>query len=231
VVALLDAQGNRLAEASGTLERTFYRKSMEELSPRPLNPFPHWPGVPVAGKNGYGEPKCVSCPMSHYTSDARAAGFQGTELVYLLVGEDGSVKDVFVAEGLPGGLSDQTVSTLKTWRFEPVHGPDGKPVTVQVPVDAVFQLIREKSRCLSCPPVRYTKEARKAKVEGTLTLKLLVDKEGNVREVNVEQGLPHGLTEQAVDTVKKWKFKPFLGPDGNPIEKSLDIELNFRLPR
>jgi protein TonB len=66
-----------------------------------------------------------------YTDDARAAGVEGTVVLDLIVGEDGHVRDVRVAQGLPHGLSEAAVAALRDCRFTPGER-DGKPVPVRV---------------------------------------------------------------------------------------------------
>jgi len=74
----------------------------------------------------------------------------------------------------------------------------------------------------------YSEEARKAKYSGTVTLAVIVDAEGHVREPRVIKSLGMGLDEKAMEAVMKWKFKP--GMKGNQaVNVRATIEVNFRL--
>ena len=42
-------------------------------------------------------------------------------------------------------------------------------------------------------------------------------------------GLPFGLTEEAIETVKKWKLRPATGPDGKPAAVREEVELGIFL--
>ena len=52
--------------------------------------------------------------------------------------------------------------------------------------------------------------------------------DGRARDVRVERSLGYGLDEQAIRTIKKWKFKPAT-MGGTPVAVEIKIEVNFRL--
>ena len=83
--------------------------------------------------------------------------------------------------------------------------------------------------CIHCPLPPYTNEARKARIEGTITLILLVEEDGFVHGVVIKRGMPFGLNKSSVESVKKWKFDPARGPDGKAAAVQFDVEINFRL--
>jgi TonB family protein len=74
----------------------------------------------------------------------------------------------------------------------------------------------------------YAEPARKAKLEGSVTLKAIVDAEGNARDISVVSGLGMGLDEKAIEAVRRWKFKPGL-KDGKPVNTWASFQLNFVL--
>lgn len=84
-------------------------------------------------------------------------------------------------------------------------------------------------KCVYCPSAEYTDKARKAKLQGTVMLAVVVEPDGAVRDANVTKGLGYGLDESAVKTVKKWSFKPAVDRDGNPVPVKLVVEVNFHL--
>jgi protein TonB len=55
---------------------------------------------------------------------------------------------------------------------------------------------------------RYTDEARKAGVEGTVTLALVVQPDGTTSDVTVVSGLPHGLSDAAALALRACRFTP-----------------------
>ena len=82
--------------------------------------------------------------------------------------------------------------------------------------------------CVYCPSPDYTDLARTAKYRGTVELSLIVTKEGAVNSVVVLKGAPFSLTQKAIDTVQKWKFKPakFHG-QSVPVRVPVDIEFQL----
>jgi len=95
---------------------------------------------PKAGKEGYSTPKCGSCPEPPFTDEAVAQGIQGTVQLDAAIDAIGRVQDLRVIRRLPAGLTDQAISTVKGWKFEPAEGPDGKAAAVTVMILVTFQL-------------------------------------------------------------------------------------------
>lgn len=75
----------------------------------------------------------------------------------------------------------------------------------------------------------YPPEAGRARIEGTVVLLAVIAKDGTVRDVRVESGLPV-LAQAAIDAVKQWRYKPYL-LNGEPIEVDSQITINFTLSR
>ena len=78
------------------------------------------------------------------------------------------------------------------------------------------------------PDPEYSDKARKAHIQGTLTLSLLVGADGRPHDLKVQRGLGYGLDEEAIKAVKRWKFDPAVR-DGKPVEASINIEVSFRM--
>lgn len=77
--------------------------------------------------------------------------------------------------------------------------------------------------------IRYPKEALAAKIEGTVSVRYIVDYKGNVIEANVISPLGHGCDEEAIRLVKGLKFR--IPEDGKIKSKyARKIHIHFRLP-
>jgi TonB family protein len=74
----------------------------------------------------------------------------------------------------------------------------------------------------------YSEEARKAKYNGEVTLTVVVDATGRVKNVQVVRGVGMGLDEKAIEAVSKWKFKPGM-KNGQPVAVMANIVVTFRL--
>lgn len=82
---------------------------------------------------------------------------------------------------------------------------------------------------LSKPLPLYTEEARRQRIKGTVQLKVIINKEGRVSQVEIIKSLNPGLDESAVKTVKeKWKFRPAT-LNGQPVLFEAIIEVVFTL--
>ncbi|MGH9575280.1 MAG: energy transducer TonB [Candidatus Acidiferrales bacterium] len=97
-------------------------------------------GYPTAGIGGYGTPSCLYCPNAQFSDEAVKAKYQGTVLVSAIIGADGRVLDAKVVKSLGLGLDENAVAAVKTWRFKPALGPDGKPTAVRQTIEVVFHL-------------------------------------------------------------------------------------------
>jgi periplasmic protein TonB len=72
-------------------------------------------------------------------------------------------------------------------------------------------------------------KAKAAKYQGTVVLDVVVSAQGRTERIIVVKGPGLGLEEKSIEAVKKWKFKPATGPDGNPVAVRIPIEITFRL--
>ena len=84
-------------------------------------------------------------------------------------------------------------------------------------------------RCVYCPSPSFTDEARRAKINGSVVLQVVVTASGRAENISVLRKLGYGLDQNAIETVKAWQFKPASGPDGNPISTIVPIEVTFRI--
>ncbi len=88
---------------------------------------------------GVSAPKVIYQPDPEFSEEARKAKFQGTCVVWFIVGPDGKPRDIRVHRTLGLGLDEKAVEAVKNWRFEPAM-KDGKPVAVQVSAEVSFRL-------------------------------------------------------------------------------------------
>jgi protein TonB len=74
----------------------------------------------------------------------------------------------------------------------------------------------------------YSDEARKAKLQGSVQLLIEIDEKGAPRNIAIRQGLGLGLDQKAIESVKRWRFRPATR-NGHPIPSNALIEVFFRL--
>lgn len=73
----------------------------------------------------------------------------------------------------------------------------------------------------------YPQLARQARIQGTVVLQALIDKNGDVRDLSLVSGHPM-LAPAAIEAVKQWKYKPYL-LEGQPVAVETQIVVNFQL--
>ena len=81
---------------------------------------------------------------------------------------------------------------------------------------------------LSKTEPEYSEDARKARVQGTVVLRIEVNTLGQAQNVSVRQSLGMGLDDRAMEAVRKWKFNPGK-VNGKPAVVVAYVEVNFRL--
>jgi protein TonB len=84
------------------------------------------------------------------------------------------------------------------------HGGRKGGLAAPVPAYEVTTMPLPQGRCEG----KYTPDAMRAAIEGTVILDVIVSETGRVRDVHVVSGLGHGLTEAAVAAVKGCRFSP-----------------------
>jgi hypothetical protein len=83
------------------------------------------------------------------------------------------------------------------------------------------------ARCTDMPAPPSTPEASKAKVGGTLQMEAVVTVLGSRAGARIVSGLPYGLNDQALKTLKTWRCKPGT-LDGVPVSMLVPFEDTFR---
>jgi protein TonB len=83
--------------------------------------------------------------------------------------------------------------------------------------------------CVYCPYPTYTDEARHGKVQGSVTLQVLVGADGRAQDVRIVKGIGFGLDERAVATVGGWRFTPARDGAKHAVATWVTVEAVFRL--
>ena len=125
-----------------------------------------------------------------------------------------------VVGGIPGGVLGDVL-----------HGTGGAPVLAKTPAPMPRRVrvpaqVAEANLIHDVAP-QYPPEAGRKRIEGTVVLMAVIGKDGIVREVRVESGLPL-LAQAAIDAVKQWRYKPYL-LNGEAVEVDSHITINFTL--
>jgi TonB family protein len=91
-----------------------------------------------------------------------------------------------------------------------------------------FRLSPEAAKLISAPvSPEYPVLAKQMNVQGSVVLQALVEKDGNIQDVQVLSG-PDILSSAAVEAVKQWHFKPYYQA-GEPVQSQVEITVNFTI--
>ncbi|MBZ5645832.1 MAG: energy transducer TonB [Acidobacteriia bacterium] len=88
---------------------------------------------------GVSAPRAIYDPEPEYSEEARKAKYQGTVVLWVVVGPDGRVREIRVSRSLGMGLDEKAMEAVRQWRFDPAR-KDGQPVPVQVSIEVNFRL-------------------------------------------------------------------------------------------
>ena len=91
-----------------------------------------------------------------------------------------------------------------------------------------FTDVSKRAKVLEVPAAEYTDEARVYRIRGTVVVTAVFCRNGKITNIEVVRGLPHGLTEKAVESTRAMKFEP-AQKDGQPVSQRFRRELSFDL--
>jgi TonB family protein len=172
-----------------------------------------------------------------YPPEAKAMRIQGNVVLSVTVDKSGKVSNLEVLSG-PEQLVKAALDAVKQWEYEPpAIAPAVTTVTVnftlsdsEAQAQAIYRVggdVRAPKPTFK-PDPPYTKEARKDKIQGKVDLSLVVDAEGNVAEARVVKALDPGLDQNALRTIRTWKFEPATR-NGKPVPVRVTVEVEFKL--
>lgn len=207
------------------------------------------PGIASSIEVALGEPLEWSSPK--FPKRALIAKVQGEVKLVLSVSDKGTVTNVSVMSGDPE-LAQAAEQAARRWKYVPFFrggkaipvsttvtlqfkiGDAGKPeITASYQpraIGPIFTITNDvvPPKALYAPNPEYSKEARKAGIEGTCVLDIVVGPDGSAHNIRVSRSLGKGLDEEAIEAVKHWKFQPAM-KDGQPVAVAAKIEVSFRL--
>jgi len=182
-----------------------------------------------------------------YTEEAKSKHIEGRVIVRGIIGKDGTLSDVKVAQSLNPGLDQKAVEAVRQWKFTPAS-KGGKPVRVAMSVALEFKLpsaadpnfgagaYREGEPGLVPPkPIKtaqpfYSSAAMREKIQGEVWIEAIVRPDGTVGDLRVVRSLDQkfGLDDAAVAAAKRWQFVPGKIAD-QPVPVLIQMVLEFRL--
>lgn len=80
----------------------------------------------------------------------------------------------------------------------------------------------------SKPRAMYTDEARQNNIQGNVKLRVAFLSSGQIGEITTLEGLPDGLTEEAIAAAREIRFEPAV-KDGVPYSKVMTLQYTFSI--
>src|SRR6185295_7740539 len=131
-------------------------------------------------------------------------------------------------------VSEQDVQTVQAARGRLPSPPP--PPTIPPPWPAAEAAgavragngIRPPQRTKSATPI-YSREAREARVQGTVRVEILVGTDGKVKDARVLQSASPLLDQPAIDSARRWEFTPtIVNGEPRPIVLMMEVDFNLR---
>jgi TonB family protein len=131
--------------------------------------------------------------------------------------------------GAPGTLLDS--HSIEA----PPPGPSPGPEPLRLPAadpekKAKEALEVERPKILAQLPPQYPLAARKQKVEGTVIVESIIDRDGSILNARILKNQPMGLGISAVEAVCGWRFKPAT-LKGEPVKVYYVLTVTFKLEK
>ena len=194
--------------------------------------------------NGVSTPVVVTESKPSYTPGALLRRVRGSVGLECIVEMNGSVSGVRVTKPLDPELDVQAVAALTQWRFKPGM-KDGKAVRTLIEVEMSFTLgsgprldsadVHKPGAAGVLMPTllkevkpEYPLSKRSSGIQGIVTLDCVVLTDGTVGDVRVARGLDPDLDQEAIRSMRQWRFKPGQ-KDGKPVPVQVSVEISFTL--
>jgi TonB family protein len=110
----------------------------------------------------------------------------------------------------------------------PDHLPDSRPATGPVQPEV---RIASLPSCDYCPSAEYSEAARKKGLEGTVVLQAIVQPDGTATDIQVVNSPDPELTQMAMNSMGRWRFKPARNADGEPVAYREAVEVGLHLAK
>jgi len=109
--------------------------------------------------------------------------------------------------------------------------PEWRRADDNTPDDEIYHAKKDDvlpPRATYTPEPEFSEQARRAKFQGVVILKIVINKAGNVVRVRLERALGMGLDQNAMEGVERWRFSPATR-NGQPVAVQMNIEVSFNL--
>jgi TonB family protein len=109
-------------------------------------------------------------------------------------------------------------------------GPGGSDGSNPEDPDRIYPApqVTERARVLAKPEPQYTEDARRNQITGSVVLRVVFSRNGEVTNIRAIHPLPYGLTERAIAAARQIRFRPATR-EGRAVNVYMQLEYNFNL--
>jgi len=166
-----------------------------------------------------------SNPQPHLVGATALIGRRQLSQRISLIAQEASMYRSRVASLLVLSAATVAAATLSAATSVPMVSPHAQTEQVYRPGNGVTlpSVVREVKP-------EYTDEAKAQKIQGSVSLRIVVLADGTVGDIQVTRSLDdkYGLDRQAGRAATKWLFKPGT-KDGKPVPVEVELEMTFTL--
>jgi TonB family protein len=138
-------------------------------------------------------------------------------------GSNNGIVGKVASAGIPGNTAASTanIGKVASTGIPGMTAASVTPKAIAGPADTAVEV-------LSKPQPQYTSDARLAKVQGDVVLRVTFTATGQILVQGVVQGLGHGLDEEARRVTERIRFRPATH-NGKPVDSTNNIRISFQL--
>jgi len=135
---------------------------------------------------------------------------------------------------------DKEIGSFKTKIYRSGSDSDHKPLLLRDDESGItFPVYRENvtqspppyvPHCMTCPDPVYPDAARRKRLQGVVVFFVTINLQGTAEQISLVKSFDPSLTDNAIQTIRAWRFKPAIGPDGKPFISRVPLEITYRLP-
>jgi TonB family protein len=126
----------------------------------------------------------------------------------------------FNVEGRAYGVTSNGIE-YTVWSLKNPHYADYKSIEGESYVDGCADLAWDGL-------LKPWRDSLPKSVQGKVLIQTVFAKSGEVTNIRVLKGLPHGLTQKAIEVVRQIKFVPAT-KDGHQVSQYIILEIDFKL--
>jgi TonB family protein len=134
---------------------------------------------------------------------------------------------------------NKEIGAFKVKIVRSAQGDDDKPILVKDEESGVTLIVTRGDpshshplyfpACMKCPDPEYPEIARRKRLQGVIAFAVTITVQGTAEQISLIKSFDASLISNAIQTIRGWRFRPAIGPDGNPFAARVPLEVTYRL--